>query len=335
MATIRDVAKAAGVSKATVSRVVTGNAFVSPEIVKRVNQVIKTLDYRPNSMAQSLATRRSNAIGMVVSEMDSPYFGIMMGAVEQTIEGRGMHLMVVSDHQQRQRELGAIKFLLQRHCDGLVVHADALNDAELETLCQGTSTPIVFINRRVEALKQHCIYSDDTLGGRLAVRHLASQGHQYIGCITGALPLHESQERLTGYRSGMNEAGLAIKSDWIVESNFHIEGGASAIHQLLERCPEVTAVFVQNDQMAAGVLDACRARGMDLPRDLSVVGFDDLEWARYLHPRLTTIRQPVYAMGMAAGNLLLRLLGRETVETELINCFQPELVERESVSSCF
>lgn len=332
MATIRDVAKAAGVSKATVSRVISGSAVVSPEVTKRVRQAMKWLDYQPNSVAQSLATRRSNAIGMVVGVLGGPYFGMMMEAVEETIERCGMHLIVVSDHQQRQREREAMEFLIQRRCDGLVVHADALDDAELVQICQGTSTPIVFINRCVEALGGRCIYHDDTLGGRLAVRYLAAHGHRCIGCIAGPLPLHESRERLAGYRSAMAEAGFDVKQEWVVESDFQFAGGARAIDALLDRSPELTAVFVHNDQMAAGVLDACRTRGLDLPQDLSVIGFDDVEWTPYLNPRLTTVRQPVRAISVAAGTLVLRLLGRVPVDSELVTCFKPELIERESVS---
>lgn len=333
LTTISDVAKAAGVSKATVSRVISGNAFVSAEVTDRVRGVMESMNFHPNNVAQSLATRRSNTIGMVVGALGGPYFGIMMGAVEKTIEGHGLHLLVASDGQQRQRERDSIELLLQRRCDGLVVHADALDDAELMSLCGGTAQPIVLINRRVATMADRCVYSDDKLGGRLAVNHLVKRGHRHIGCITGPLHLHESQERLTGYRNGMKAANLEAKPDWLVESDFDTAGGARAISVLLDRNPEVTAVFVQNDQMAAGVLDACRTRGMDLPRDLSVVGFDDVEWARYLRPRLTTIQQPVHAMGVAAGRLLLRMLGRESTDEELVTYFQPKLIERESVSN--
>ncbi len=329
--TISDIAKAAGVSKATVSRVISGNTFVSAEVADRVRGVMERMNFRPNSVAQSLATRRSNIIGMVVGSLGGPYFGIMMGAVEETIEGHGLHLLVVSDGQQRQRERDSIELLLQRRCDGMIVHADALDDAELVSLCEDKAQPIVLINRRVAAISDRCVYSDDKLGGRLAVEHLAVRGHQRIGCITGPLSLHESLERLTGYRNAMEAANLEVKPDWVVESDFDTEGGARAISMLLDRSPEVTAVFVQNDQMAAGVLDACRTRGMDLPRDLSIVGFDDVEWARYLRPRLTTVQQPIHAMGVAAGRLLLRMLGRESTDEELVTCFQPKLIERESV----
>jgi LacI family transcriptional regulator len=283
-------------------------------------------------VAQSLATRRSNAIGMVVSVLDSPYFGMMMAAVEEIIQVHGMHLIVISDHQERQRERTAIEFLLQRRCDGLVVHADALDDRELVALCRGSTAPMVIINRWVEALAAYCIHSDDGLGARKAVAHLVARGHRRIGCITGPLALHESRQRLAGYRGAMATAGCEVSSDWVVEADFQITGGARAIEALLDRCPEITAVFVHNDQMAAGVLDACRDRGMEIPRQLSVVGFDDVEWARYLHPRLTTVRQPVHAMGVATGRLLLQRLGREPAGEQLTTRFVPELIERESVA---
>lgn len=331
MATITDVAKAAGVSKATVSRVISGNAVVSAAVADRVRDAMERLDFRPNGVAQSLATRRSNTIGMVVGALGGPYFGLMMRAVEETIEDHGLHLIVVSDRQRRQRERDAIELLLRRRCDGLVVHADALDDAELAALCGSTLQPIVLLNRRVAAVADRCVHSDDEAGGRLAVEHLLARGHRRIGCITGPLHLHESRERLSGYRVGMRAAGLEAGPRWVVESDFDTAGGARAIGVLFDRCPELTAVFVQNDQMAMGVLDACRARGMDLPRDLSVVGFDDVEWARYLSPRLTTVRLPIHAMGVAAGRLLLRMLGRESTEIALQTRFEPELMERESV----
>ena len=269
---------------------------------------------------------------MVVSVLSGPYFGLMMEAVEEVAQAHGMHLIVVSDHQQKERERKAIEFLLQRRCDGLVLHADALDDGELVTLCQSTTTPMVIINRRVDALANRHVHSDDTLGGRLAVAHLVARGHRRIGCISGPLALHESRQRLTGYRAAMAEAGLEVQAGWIVESDFSLAGGTCGIDTLLDRHPEITGVFVQNDQMAAGVLDACRARGMSLPRDLSVVGFDDVEWARYLHPRLTTVRQPVHAMGLSAGQLLLQMLGRKPVDPDLPTFFQPELMVRESVT---
>jgi len=269
---------------------------------------------------------------MVVSVLSGPYFGPMMEAVEEVAQAHGMHLIVVSDHQQKERERRAIEFLLQRRCDGLVLHADALDDEELVTLCQSTTTPMVIINRRMDALAGRHVHSDDTLGARLAVAHLVARGHRRIGCISGPLALHESRQRLTGYRDGMAEAGLEVQADWIVESDFSLAGGTRGIDTSLDRHPEITGVFVQNDQMAAGVLDACRARGMSLPRDLSVVGFDDVEWARYLHPRLTTVRQPVHAMGLSAGQLLLQMLGRKPVDPDLPTFFQPELIARESVT---
>ena len=331
--TINDIAKAAGVSKATVSRVISGNTFVSPEVADRVRGVMEQMNFRPNSMAQSLATQRSNIIGMVVGALGGPYFGIMMGAVEETIEGHGLQLLVVSDGQQPQREKDSIELLLRRRCDGLVVHADALDDAELEAICAAATQPIVLINRQVASIADRCVHTDDTMGGRRAVEHMVTRGHQRIGCMTGPLYLHESRERLAGYRNGMEAARLDVMADWVVESDFNAEGGARAIGELLDRSPELTAVFVQNDQMAAGVLDACRIRGMDLPQDLSIVGFDDVEWARYLRPRLTTIQSPVHAMGIAAGSLLLRMLGRESSDEELVTYFQPKLLERESVAN--
>ncbi len=334
MATISDVAKAAGVSKATVSRVLSGNTFVSAQFTEQVRQAMKVLNYRPNALAQGLASKRSNGIGMVVNELGGPYYGLMMSGVEKAIEAHGMHLIVASGHARKDRERAAVEFLLERQCDGLVLHLDALDDDELVDICQ-TSTPIVIINRQVPRLETCSIYSDDKLGGRLATRYLIANGHKRIACMTGPLTMHESCARLYGYEAILCESGLAVDPALIVESDFTVEGGYRAASTFFARTQDVTAIFAQNDQMAAGIFNACREKQLVVPDDISVVGFDDVELAHYVYPKLTTVKQQVHEMGMAAGRCLMHALGRDTSpkeqRDELVSRLRPQLIERDSV----
>jgi LacI family transcriptional regulator len=220
-----------------------------------------------------------------------------------------------------------------------VLHLDALSDEELVEICRGT-VPIVIINRLVSQLEAQSVYSDDELGGRLATQYLIANGHRRIACMTGPLSMHESRERLHGYEAVLREYGVAVDPGLIVESTFTVDGGyCAALSFLLTKGKGdgITAIFSQNDQMALGIFNACHELRLAVPQDISVVGFDDIEWARYLNPALTTVRQHVREMGMAAGRCLMRALGRDArrdgAPDELITRFEPELIVRESVRS--
>lgn len=333
MSTILDVANAARVSKATVSRVISGNTVVSPEVTSRVREAMDLLGYRPNRLAQGLANGRSNGVGLVVNELSGPFYGLLMTGVERGIEARGMHLMVASGHGDAEKERAAVEFLLDRRCDALVLHADALSDDDLVGLCR-VDTPIFIINRLVETLRARSVHSDDEAGARIAVEHLIASGHRRIACITGPMEKHQSQSRLRGYRAALRQAGLPTHPGLVIESDFLESGGQAAGADLLSHDNGVTAVFVQSDQMALGVYSACRERGLSVPDDLSVVGFDDVDPARYVHPGLTTVRQPLAEMGEAAARLVLAAIDADgSAEPDAIPAFRPELIVRQSVRS--
>ncbi len=331
MVTISDVARHAGVSKATVSRVLAGRASVAADIAARVQQAMQILDYQPNAMARGLAMGRSNTVGMVVNDFEGPYYGLMMRGVEDVCEQSGLQLMVASGHADAMRERDATRLLLQRQCDGVVLHSDGLADADLVPLLDG-ERPVVLINRLVPSHADRCVYSDDTQGGALAAQHLLQHGHRAIGCITGPLHLHEPRARLAGFANLLKAAGVGLPDEWVVEADFREQGGYRAALHLLDIGAPITALFVQNDQMAAGVMIACRERGLDLPHQLSIIGFDDIVFARFLYPRLSTIRQPLREMGQAAAALLLQANGAP-LALQPANLFVPSLVCRDSVST--
>lgn len=331
MATIKEVSQQANVSMATVSRVLTGSAPVAELTRQRVLTVMRELGYTPNAFARSLATNRSGGLGVVVNDISSPYFGPVLHGIESVVEAKGLHLIVSSGHRRAESERRAVEFLLQRRSDALILYVEEMPDDDLLALSQGP-TPVVIVGRYVAELAARSIYFDNEKGGMLATQHLLEQGHRRIAHIAGPLSIHDSRERLAGYRRALEAAGLAYDQRFVVEADFQEEGGKQATKRLLRRELGLTAIFVGNDQMAAGALLALREAGLAVPADVSVVGYDDVFIARYLYPALTTIRQPMQEMGRAAAHIALAALGNVTGE-EVMHRFEPSLVKRESVAS--
>jgi LacI family transcriptional regulator len=330
MATIREVSRMARVSPATVSRVLNGTTPVAEVTRERVMEAVAALGYKPNAFARGLATNRSGGIGITVNEVSSPYFGAFVAGVEQVARENGIHLMVSSGFADAANEHASIEFLLDRRCDGLVVQAEALPDEELIDLVRNGTAPVVVFGRAISEIEDACVVMNNERGGGLATEHLLDHGHRRIGHVTGPLSFPDARDRLHGYRRALEAAGVDHDERYVVESNFQEEGGARAAARLLERAPEITAIFFGNDQMAAGGMRTLREAGLDVPSDISVVGFDDVFLAQYLTPSLTTIRQPLVDMGRAAAHLLLARLGHE--RREVVHRFDPELVERQTVA---
>ncbi len=328
MATIREVSRLAGVSNATVSRVLNGTVPVSPEVTKRVLDAVRQLGYRPNAFARALVTNRSGGLGMAVNDVASPYFGLVIRGVEAAAEDAGMHLLISSGHADAAKERAALEFLADRRSDALIAHIEGLADEELLPYLQ-QETPLVVVGRRIPGYEERSVYLDNEAGGYMATSHLLEQGHRHIAHVTGPYRFPDSRARRLGFERAMQEAGLRPDPELILEADFEEEGGYLAMQQLLGRAPQLTAVFMGNDQMAAGAFIALREAGLSIPDDVSVVGYDDVSLGRYLYPTLTTIRQPLEAMGRAAVRAVLALLNGEEGVT---NRFEPELIVRQSVA---
>lgn len=329
MATIKEVSRLAGVSNATVSRVLNGTVPVSPDVTQRVLDAVRLLDYRPNAIARALVTNRSGGLGMAVNDVASPYFGLVIRGVEAAAEDAGMHLLISSGHAEAAKERAALEFLANRRSDALVAHIEGLTDEELLPYLQ-QDPPLVVVGRKIPGYEERSVYLDNEAGGYLATRHLLEHGHRAIAHITGPDRFPDSRARQRGFGRAMQEAGLMPDPSLVLEADFEEEGGYLAMRELLARTPRLTAVFVSNDQMAAGAFMALREAGLSIPEDVSVVGYDDVSLGRYLYPTLTTIRQPLEEMGRAAGRAVLALLnGEEGVS----NKFDPELIVRQSVAS--
>jgi len=313
--------------------VLNGTVPVADDTRRRVLDAVKEMNYQPNSFARGLVTNRSGGIGVVVNEISSPYYSGLVGGIERVVEQVGAHLLVSSGHATKETELEALTFLRQRRSDAIIFQVDASSDEDILNWCRAAEVPMVVVGRFVPDLADACIYLDNERGGFLATDYLIQNGHEQIAFVTGLPTIKDSWERQHGYRRALEAAGLAYDERRVVEGNFVEEGGYRAVRRLLERGVPFSAVFLANDQMAAGAFQAFREAGLRIPEDVSVVGYDDVMFARYLYPALTTVRQPFHEMGQAAARVALSALGSAPLsdQKEVRRRFEPELIVRQSV----
>ena len=327
MVTMADVARHAGVSKATVSR-----AFSHPEVVDKdtraiVQAAVAELGYRPNEMARGLASRSSKTVGVVINRFDSPYYGALLAGAEKAIAAEGFKMLAESTRERAEGEREAWSSLLERQCEAVVVHSDSLDDDELSAW-MADHTNSVLMNRFLPAFEDRCIHLDNHRGGALAAMHLYDKGHRKIAMVTGPSRFYEVRDRSAGFLETLR--GLGVEPT-IIESDFLVQGGYAVIAGLLDREPSITGVFFQNDEMALGAMEACQERGIIVPDDLSIIGFDDIPTARHLRPKLTTIRQPLRDIAAAAGRLAHALAVGAPDTSDIQRVFEAEVVERASV----
>jgi len=303
---IHDVAQAAGVSVATVSRVLNGVATVAPELRERVSAAAAALGYRPNPHARALHSGRSHAVGVAATYIGG-FFALLFDGMESELAPAGYRLVVAGGNGDRDSERETLHDLVNRHVDGLVVFLEAVGDADLCGIAK-RGTPTLVLGRVVPGLEERCLSWDQQAGGALATRHLIDLGHERIAHLAGPDYNPHGRLRRAGYLQALREAGITPDPGLIREGDFREESGRDGLRALLGAGggkPSFTAVFAANDQMALGALNALWERGLRCPEDVSLIGFDDQDAARYLTPPLTTVRQPLEELGRLAASRLL------------------------------
>jgi len=331
MATIYEVSKLAGVSLATVSRVINKSGKVADATRSRVEVAMQQLGYRPNAIAQSLASSRSNSVGILVPELHGPFFGIMMSSIEDELRAAGKHVIISAGHSDEAKERESIEFLASRQCDALILHCFAVPNDYLLDLA-GRAPEVCLIGRDIRELSSRCFYLDNEEGSYLATRALIELGHKDLAYLAGPLWKSDAKARFAGFRRALEESGLAFHEELLTEGNYQETSGREGMRQLLQSGVTFTGLVCANDEMAVGVIDEARQRGMSIPDDLSVIGFDNVYFTRYMHPALSTINYPVDVMGrMAARYVLREVYGQHELEVQ--NRFQPRLVMRASATA--
>lgn len=330
MITIKEVAELAQVSQSTVSRTLNDHPTVKDKNRQKVYEAIERLGYKPNAFAQALASSRSNSIGMIVGSLDGPFFGPLMHQVEDTAREKNLHLILTSGHQDKDKEIEAVRFLQSKQVDGLIINSDKLEDDCLIKLVQDNPATII-VNRYISAIPKHCVFIDNELGGYIATEHLLKLGHRKVACITGPKDNLDSQNRLSGYKKALADFQLEFDERLVAEGRFDHHGNYDVANNLLSNNPDITAVFCHNDNIALSVYDVCGLLNLKVGEDMSVVGFDNDIYSQYLRPKLTTVNFPNREMGLEAAKRIISLLNK--TDYEMDTALMPTLVERHSVKA--
>jgi LacI family transcriptional regulator len=335
--TIRQLARASGVSIGTVSRALNGYADVNPETRERIVRLARELDYTPAAAARSLKTQRSHVIGVFLEtgeghpDLQHPFFHEVLVGLKNSIGAGGYDLLLfASEHPGN--GYGSHTYLKRaRHHDveGAALMGTDPEDPEVRRLVR-SELPTVGVDVELEGPATTFVMSDNTDGAAKAVRYLHSLGHRRIATITGLLETKPGADRLKGYRQAMQATGLAYRDEYVAYGDFYVESGRRAMANLLSLDEPPTAVFAASDMMALGAIRAAGDAGLNVPADLSVVGFDDIQLADHMNPPLTTLRQDKAGLGVAAGTALMRLIDGEQDAVQSSTVLSVELVRRGS-----
>lgn len=336
--TIKDIAKEAGVSITTVSKVLNGNDFdISKQTKERVLKIISDRHYIPSSSARSLVTKRTNTIGLVIPDITNSYFAEIAMGIEDSARRLGYFVIFCNTSDNPELELNYLRLLLEQSVDGfIIVPTTDSKYADFDMILR-SKKPAVFLDRVFDELdkiletttsqRQGIVVLDNVHGGYIATRHLIENDHRRIGCITGPLKNKSAQERLAGYCKALKEADIPFEQDLVVEGNYRHNSGEQAALQLLKK--EVTAIFIQNDLMAVSAYTAIEQCGYKVGTDISIVGYDDTEYCNWVTPKLSSVEQPSIQMGIQATKMLVSLIKGDY--NNLKQEFIPQLHPRHSV----
>lgn len=318
-ATIKDIARKTGLGLATISSYLNGGNVREKNRIL-IEQAIEELHFEVNEIARGLKTNRTRLIGIIIPELNNPFFAEVVAEMEDILRNHGYATMICDCRTDEKREAEAIEFLKKRRVDGVISMPVAQNGTCFQEL-QESGIPVVTVDRKLQDLECDCVLVDNRGGTRLAVERFIQAGHKRIGIITGKNDVYTTKERLLGYYDALEEAGIAQEDRLIANGQFTIRGGASALKELVENNADMTAVYVCNYEMMVGAMIEINELGLRVPEQLSMIGFDNMEFAKACVPRLSIVTQPTKEIAMEAANCMLDRLecGAEVVAKRMIS----------------
>ncbi len=329
---IKDVARKAGVSTATVSRVLSDFPGVREKTKIQVLKAVEKLNYEINAVARSLRQKKTNSIGIIVGNVLSQFYSVIAKSVEDTANKFGYHTILCNGDENPEKELEYLKVLKSNRVDGIILTPTGKNSEYVQNLIN-SRTKVVLLDRLIEGVDCDAVLVDNTIGAYKAVKHLIDQGYRKIGIVDGYLDRTTGAERLKGYLQAIEDAGIAKDDSLIKIGNFKKESGKKLTKELLEQSNRPEAIFTTNIDMSIGALIAIKEMGLTIPDDIGIVCFDDSDWALILEPPITVIRQPVYQLGSMAAELLIKKIEskrKKVKKTPSIATLETELIIRES-----
>ena len=326
---IKDIARLANVSHPTVSRALHHSGLVNPETAERIRRIAVESGYRPSAVARSLVTSKTHTVGVVVTSIADPFVAGVVAGIEDEANAHEYSVFLANSNADPAREIKVVRSFEERRVDGIIVTASRVGALYADVLSQ-VRIPVVLLNNEHPSEFVHSVRIADYEAGRQAARHLRDLGHRRIAYIGDRYGRSSDTERFSGYRATLDEADIPFQPDLVVHGDGLPEGGALAMERLLQLPDLPSAVFCFNDMTAIGALKAARMHGLEVPRDISIIGFDDLFFAQYTEPPLTTIRQPEHEMGRLAMETLLKLLGGNEAEQSIK--VPGELIVRQSTA---
>jgi len=312
-ASIKDIARLANVSHSTVSRALHNSPLVNPETAQRIQKLALETGYRPSLAARSLVTRQSQTVGVVVTTIADPFVSGVVQGIEDEADRTGYSVFLANSNADPEREVRVVHAFEERRVDGIIVTSSRVGALYIPHLSR-MHVPIVLLNNQHPGEFVHSVMIDNVEASEEATRHLICLGHKHIGYIGDRYGHQSDTERFTGYRRALEKAGMIFEPELVAHGYGRAEEANEAVDRLFDQTLKPTAVFCYNDMTALGVMRRLRERGLRVPADVSVVGFDDLHFSEYLDPPLTTVRQPMPLMGRMAMETLLSLLDGEEIE---------------------
>ena len=328
MATMKDIARIAGVSLSTVSHVVNNSRFVSEEITQRVQKVIAELNYKPSLVARSLKMKETNTLGMLVTASNNPFFAEVVRHVERYCEEHNYHLILVNTDGNGENLKKHLERLLSKQVDGLLLMCAEPQDLDPQIMTN-IQLPMVVIDWWLQPLNADLIHENSELGGYLATKALLDAGYRKIAVVTGETSKPITASRLAGYKRAISEQNLQTQPEWVIESHFSYAGGVNAGKEILALEHRPDAIFAMSDTIAIGLYQSLLQAGLRIPQDIAVIGYDNIELAQYLAPPLSTIHQPKARLAKNAVEQLVSRIRQPDKRIENIQ-LTPELVVRES-----
>lgn len=329
MATMKDVARLAGVSTSTVSHVINNDRFVSDAIREKVEEAIKSLNYAPSALARSLKLKQTRTIGMLITASSNPFFSELVRGVERSCFERGYSLVLCNTEGDEERMNRNLETLMQKRVDGLLVLCTETHQLSREIIQRYPSIPTVMMDWAPFEGDIDIIQDNSLLGGDMATQYLIDKGFTRIACITGPLDKTPARLRLEGYRAAMARAGLPVREGDEIIGDFEFGSGVAAMRTLLAQQERPQAVFIGNDAMAVGAYQALYQAGLKIPDDMAIIGYDDIELARYMTPPLTTVHQPKDELGELAIDVLTHRIADPTLSQQRLQ-LTPVLMTRGS-----